>query len=165
MPKEAFYESLPAKRMGSGALFFDEQQRILLVQPTYKDFWEIPGGVVEKDESPLMACMREIKEELGLDHSVNRLLCVDYNDRAGAKTESLMFIFYGGLLSSDDLAGIKLDSKELKSSKFVAAENLSSFLPPRLAARVYQCTKAIADGQTLYLENQQIPGAQSAGPG
>ena len=157
MPDEAFYDSLPAKRMGSGALFFDEQGRVLLVEPTYTDSWEIPGGVVEKDESPLAACIREIKEELGLHRAISRLLCVDYNRRAGEKTESLMFIFYGGLLTAKDLAEIKLDPKELKGSEFVPAEDLSSYLPPQLADRVYQCTK-IADGdQTLYLENQQIP--------
>lgn len=159
MLKKAFYESLPAKRMGSGALFFDEQGRVPLVQPTYKDFWEIPGGVVEKDESPLAACMREIKEELGLDRSISRLLCVDYNDRDGDKTESLMFIFFGGLLTSADLAEIRLDPKELKSQKFVAPDDLSSFLPPRLAGRVYQCTTIIDGDQTFYLENQQIPDA------
>jgi ADP-ribose pyrophosphatase YjhB (NUDIX family) len=38
--------------MAAGALLFDEDGRILLVEPTYKPYWEIPGGVVEADESP-----------------------------------------------------------------------------------------------------------------
>jgi len=42
-----YYKSLPMKRMGSGALFFDSAGRILIVKPSYKDVWEIPGGVVE----------------------------------------------------------------------------------------------------------------------
>jgi len=33
--------------MGSGTLFFDSAGRILIVKPSYKDVWEIPGGVVE----------------------------------------------------------------------------------------------------------------------
>ena len=35
----------PAARAltAAGALFVDDQQRILPVKPTYKDHWEIPG--------------------------------------------------------------------------------------------------------------------------
>lgn len=32
---------LPRKRMGAGALFVDERDRVLLVEPTYQDYWEL----------------------------------------------------------------------------------------------------------------------------
>jgi 8-oxo-dGTP diphosphatase len=41
--------TLPVKRMGSGVLLADATGRVLLVEPTYKDYWEIPGGCVEAD--------------------------------------------------------------------------------------------------------------------
>jgi hypothetical protein len=41
--------------MAAGALFFDAADRILMVEPTYKDYWDIPGGYVETGESPLHA--------------------------------------------------------------------------------------------------------------
>lgn len=41
-------------------LFFDKNWRILLLEPTYKDNWEIPGGIIEENESPKEACEREI---------------------------------------------------------------------------------------------------------
>ena len=34
----------PKKRMGAGVLIRDEQGRVLLVEPTYKQSWEIPSG-------------------------------------------------------------------------------------------------------------------------
>ena len=34
------------------ALFLDGASRVLLVHPTYKDTWDIPGGYVERGESP-----------------------------------------------------------------------------------------------------------------
>lgn len=54
-------------RVAAGALFLDSGGRVLLVHPTYKDIWDIPGGYVERGESPAAACRREVAEELGLD--------------------------------------------------------------------------------------------------
>ena len=63
----SFYARLPAKRVAAGALCQDAAGRVLLVEPTYKDVWELPGGMVEADESPLAACRRELREELGIE--------------------------------------------------------------------------------------------------
>ena len=40
--------------------------RVLLCQLTYKQDWDLPGGVVEVGESPQLAVGREVEEELGL---------------------------------------------------------------------------------------------------
>ncbi|WSZ94010.1 NUDIX hydrolase [Micromonospora sp. NBC_00858] len=47
-------------RIAAGALFLDEEGRVLLVRPSYKKHWEIPGGFVEPGESPPAASKREI---------------------------------------------------------------------------------------------------------
>ena len=55
------------KRVAAHVIYRDEAGRILLVEPTYKPEWELPGGMVEANEPPLAAACREVKEELGLD--------------------------------------------------------------------------------------------------
>ncbi|MGW0970924.1 NUDIX domain-containing protein [Streptomyces sp. NPDC002516] len=60
-------------RMAAGALFFDADGRVLMVEPTYKDYWDIPGGYVETGESPLQAADREVHEELGITPPGRRL--------------------------------------------------------------------------------------------
>lgn len=50
--------------------FFDGAGRILLVQPRYKDHWDIPGGYVESGETPAQAAAREVHEELGIETAV-----------------------------------------------------------------------------------------------
>jgi ADP-ribose pyrophosphatase YjhB (NUDIX family) len=79
----AYYQSLPGKRTGAGLICRDDQGRVLLVRPTYKPTWEIPGGVVEAGESPAATVAREVAEELGLELGVGRLAA------AGARRPAL----------------------------------------------------------------------------
>jgi ADP-ribose pyrophosphatase YjhB (NUDIX family) len=90
---------LPRKRVAAGALFVDKQDRVLLVNPTYKPLWEIPGGMVEADESPLAACRREIMEEIGLAIEPSKLLSVGYLQAHNANGDAIRFIFWGGRYS------------------------------------------------------------------
>ena len=71
---KSHFDSLPKKRMGAGCLFLDEHQRVLLVKPTYKPGWEIPGGIVELNESPKKCCEREVLEEIGFSPEEARKL-------------------------------------------------------------------------------------------
>ncbi|MDN5931613.1 MAG: NUDIX hydrolase, partial [Pseudonocardia sp.] len=48
----------------AGALFVDHDGQVLIVEPTYKRRWEIPGGAVQRGETPRGACERELHEEL-----------------------------------------------------------------------------------------------------
>jgi 8-oxo-dGTP pyrophosphatase MutT (NUDIX family) len=156
MPTPEYYRSLPMKRMGAGAIFFDSVGKILIVKPSYKDGWEVPGGVVEDNESPRKAAEREILEELGLPKHLSTLLCVDYQDANGMKTESLMFIFDGGVLSDDEIKCIKLDGKELIEFRFVKIEEASKLLIPPIARRIEQAVQAKAQKNGVYLENREL---------
>ncbi|HEX7996182.1 MAG TPA: NUDIX hydrolase, partial [Streptosporangiaceae bacterium] len=72
-------EPIPAIPVSAGALIFDRKGRLLILKPTYKSGWTIPGGVMEADgESPWQACKREVREECGLIVGTGRLACVDF---------------------------------------------------------------------------------------
>jgi 8-oxo-dGTP diphosphatase len=55
------------KRVAADVLVRDTSQRILLVDPSYKPDWDLPGGMAEANEPPLEAAQREVREELGLN--------------------------------------------------------------------------------------------------
>lgn len=135
MNNEKYLKSLPKKRMAAGLLLSDKQGRILIVKPNYKDNWLIPGGVVEKDESPKKACGREAQEELGLKVRVGELLVLDYrlNDGCG---DRLMFVFDGGVLSQEQIKKIKLQTTELDEYKFVRAKEALRLLSEAMARRL-----------------------------
>ena len=57
--------------------------KILATQRGYgefKDMWEFPGGKMEPGETPQEALVREIKEELSADISVDRFVCTIEHD-------------------------------------------------------------------------------------
>ena len=118
MDRKIYQTALPMKRLSAGMLLFDEQGQLLVVEPTYKDTWEIPGGVVEDNESPRQAAMRELEEELGLQCVPLRLLGVDYTGENNNRTESLHFIFLGPVLTAEDIASIKetFEEKDFKAT-------------------------------------------------
>jgi ADP-ribose pyrophosphatase YjhB (NUDIX family) len=149
--KHEWYRALPAKRIGAGLLFVDDHDRVLLVRPTYKDYWEIPGGLVEEGESPHMAAMREVTEELGLHRCAGRLLCVDWVPAHYPKTDGHMFVFDGGLLGTADVASIVLSADELSDHRFVESSALSQFVPEHMARRLIAAATARDTVTTLYL--------------
>jgi 8-oxo-dGTP pyrophosphatase MutT (NUDIX family) len=147
----AWRDSLPAKRMGAGVLICDDQGRVLLVEPTYKDYWEIPGGAVEADESPRSAAAREVEEELGLRIEVGRLLCLEWQGPEPGRSESLMLVYDGGVL--DDTSAIRLPADELASYAFLDPVELEGVTLPRLVRRVRAALDALARGAVVELED------------
>lgn len=157
--KKTYQLTLPGKRISAGCLLFDAAERLLIVEPTYKPTWEIPGGVVETNESPRTAVMREMVEELGLQLSPQRLLVVDYGAETPNRTESLHFIFLGPLLTGDLKQAIRLPAAELASYRLLAVPDALPLLNRKLRRRVEQALLArAAPGHVRYLEEQEPVG-------
>ena len=65
------------------AAIIRKEDKIFATQRGYgewKDWWEFPGGKMEAGETPEEALMREIREELSTEISVDEFLCtVEYD--------------------------------------------------------------------------------------
>jgi ADP-ribose pyrophosphatase YjhB (NUDIX family) len=67
---------------GAHVLVRDDQGRILVVRTTYLGpGWMLPGGRVERSETPHAAAARETREETGIEVDVERLILVDAHRR------------------------------------------------------------------------------------
>ncbi len=147
------FAALPRKRVAAGGLFLDADQRILIVKPTYRTGWLVPGGVVEAEESPRHGCVREVREEIGLDIEPVRLLCVEYRGQSGDITECLQFVFFCGVLTDEQIASIRLEAAELSAHRFVPLAEALQLLNPRLARRIELSRRALDEGTILYVED------------
>jgi 8-oxo-dGTP diphosphatase len=153
LPPDQYVASLARKRMAATAFFRDEQGRVLLVNPFYKETWDLPGGAVEAEESPHAACRREVAEELGLDRPPGPLLAVDWVPSRPERPEGLIVIYDGGVLSEAEINEIVLADGELIECAFVAQGKVSTLVTPVLARRVASCLEALATRTLAALEN------------
>ena len=142
-----------AETVAAGVLLFDERDRVLLVDPTYKPGWEFPGGVVERGEAPARAGMREVTEELGIElTAVPRLLVVDWEPPRSPGFGGLRLLFDGGRLQDSDAARVLLPGAELRGWKFVAEQEAADLLPPARYERLRWALRARERSTVLNLE-------------
>lgn len=146
------HEPVAQPRVAAGVLFFDASGHVLLVKPTYKDGWEIPGGYLHPGETPTEGAAREVLEELGITPPVGRLLVADWAPHP-AEGDKLLFVFDGGVLADEHRETIVLDGTEIGEYAFHPASEIDSLLIPRLARRVHAALLARSQARTAYLEH------------
>lgn len=142
-----------AETVAAGVLLFDEQDRVLLVDPTYKPGWEFPGGVVEPGEAPARAGVREVAEETGIRlDDVPVLLVVDWEPPAPPAYGGLRLLFDGGRLAADAAARLLLPGPELRDWRFASETEAADMLPPVRYERLRHALRARERGKAVYLE-------------
>jgi ADP-ribose pyrophosphatase YjhB (NUDIX family) len=135
------------------ALITDQHGRVLIVQPSHKDGWILPGGYVEVGESPSSACHREVAAELGVEvDGPHRLLSVDYR---GHTDEYVMFIFDGGVFTEEMIGRIVLPPT-LLAYQFATLEEAVQLLRPNSARRLPPTLEARQKTGIAYLEHQEL---------
>ncbi|MDN5747054.1 MAG: NUDIX hydrolase [Pseudonocardia sp.] len=135
----------------TGALFTDDEGAVLLVEPTFRSRWELPGGEVERGETPREACARAVSEQFGIDLALGRLLVVDW--APVVREEHIGFVFDGGELTPEQLDGVELVPDELCAWAFLPPEELFVMMEPRLVRRVTAALGARDADATSYLEH------------
>ena len=137
--------------MSAGALIFDRKGRLLILKPTYKSGWTIPGGIMEADgESPWEACQREVREETGIEVGHGRLAAMDFRLPRPGRPGGIRFLFDCGQVSDVALAGLKLQAEEISESRLVPLPDALTLLRGPIRRRV----KAATQGRPpVYLED------------
>jgi 8-oxo-dGTP pyrophosphatase MutT (NUDIX family) len=151
---------VPRVPASAGALLFDQRGRLLVLNPTYKRHWTIPGGQLEADgETPWQACRREVREECGIEIERGRLVCVDFRPPKDARRPGgLRFVFNCGVLGDDEQGRISLQAEEIGEYRFVHVDEAAQLLSAPVRRRVLACVHA---DECVYLEDGRPVGAVS----
>jgi 8-oxo-dGTP diphosphatase len=149
----------PPRIPGSaGALIFDPDGRLLILKPTYKKGWTIPGGQIDAGESPWDACRRETFEECGLVLGRARLVCVDFLSPKPGRAGGVRFLFDCGTFAPADLAGIRLQEEEIEDHRLTALDEALGLLSGPLRRRVSQ--SAGREGCIYLEEGRPVAGVE-----
>ncbi|HEX4904492.1 MAG TPA: NUDIX domain-containing protein [Acidimicrobiales bacterium] len=156
LPAPDLNAMLPAKPAAAGVVLTDADGRILVVRPTYRETWGIPGGGIDRLESPREGCIREIREELGLDLEPGELLAYEHRVNAAGEGDAHRFLFDGPVLTREQIAAIRLPADELSELRFVTLEEAVDLLEPALGRRLQRAVQHRGEGRALYLEDGQL---------
>lgn len=146
--------SPPRRRVGALTLVRDDLGRVLMVNPTYKEGWQLPGGGVHGDEPLPSAASRELLEETGLVRQPTRVLVVDHI-RANADTgaaEGYNIVLDGGVLSPDeqDALAVPPDAAgEIAALALMEPATLAQHTLPYQYRRVHEAVHAAVSGRVL----------------
>ncbi|MFK0249620.1 NUDIX domain-containing protein [Amycolatopsis azurea] len=153
LPFDDYVRSLNRKRMSAGVLYRDTSGRVLIVEPSYKDHWDIPGGACDEGEPPWRTAAREVGEELGTDRKPGDLIVIDYIPADERMPEGMAFIFDGGEITDDDVAKLDIADPEIVSVHLVQLDEVAPKLKPILARRVAAALDAARSTKLVICED------------
>jgi ADP-ribose pyrophosphatase YjhB (NUDIX family) len=84
-----------------------------LCRLTYKNVWDLPGGVVEVGEAPAAGLAREILEELGVALDVGQLLTVNWLPAWRGWDDACVFLFDLGEVDASFTDEMRLQPTEI----------------------------------------------------
>ena len=146
--------TLPTKRAIAQALIRNDAGEVLLCQPTYKRFWDLPGGVVDPSESPATAVVREIREELSLEGTVRSLAAVTWLPPWRGWDDATLFVFDVQVPSEPT----RLQPREIKAVHWRAVDDAGAHTADYTARLIERAVRAIDDRTgAVYLENAHDP--------
>jgi RimJ/RimL family protein N-acetyltransferase/8-oxo-dGTP pyrophosphatase MutT (NUDIX family) len=144
---------LPRKRAIAQLLVRDQSGRVLLCQLTYKQDWDLPGGVVEVAESPRLAVAREIDEELGLRIEPGGLLLTDWLPPWGGWDDAVCLVFDGGVHDAGLAEGASLQAREIRTACFCTIDEARDRCTDFTARRIESAIRNVDGGGPAYTES------------
>lgn len=139
----------PRRRCSAGGIIRDQQGRILVVKPSYRAGWLLPGGLVEARETPANALRRETVEEVGIMPTLVRLLCIDLLPPDKGFSESVHFLFECERVHTDGNPCLPTDGTEILEARFLIPTQAMELLIAPIRRRL----GTVLDGGHGYLED------------
>jgi 8-oxo-dGTP pyrophosphatase MutT (NUDIX family) len=123
-----------------------------LCDTAFKADWELPGGIVEPGEAPRDGAIREVREELGIELAVGRLLVADWLPPYLGWEDAVELIFDGGVITERQLLTFSLQPNEIERVELVSLEQAAALVTP-LSHRRLSVAVGQPGGETAYLED------------
>jgi 8-oxo-dGTP pyrophosphatase MutT (NUDIX family) len=144
---------LPRKRAISQMLVRDAAGRVLLCNLTYKQDWDLPGGVVEVNEAPHTAVAREVEEELALRIRAGRLVLTDWLPPWSGWDDAVCLVFDGGVHEAGVAEQIVPQAREIVTARFCTLAEVHHLCADYTARRIDSALAALDGRGPSYTES------------
>ncbi len=146
--KKSFIAGLP-KTAGSANVMIENQEgQLLVVKSGYKSYWSLPGGWIDKGETPRQAAIREVQEEINYSISESDIDLSRVIHRRSSAVTTYQFVFS---LNQSIAAGTSFDLQvaEIDEYAWVSRDDV---LQPSDGRSYNQSVKSWAEGGSAYVE-------------
>ena len=118
-----FLKERVARPSSAGIIIENDKSEALILKANYKKYWSFPGGWIEDDQTPSEAAIRELKEEAGIDVSIDSLKLIQVVNRKSSFLSSYQFIFKTSEILKDTSI-IRLQPEEIDDYRFVTKKEI-----------------------------------------
>ncbi|MGI8522620.1 MAG: NUDIX domain-containing protein [Nocardioides sp.] len=153
----------PPRLAAAGVLITGPGGCHLLVRTHNRTGLVLPGGMVEPDEPPAAAAEREVREEVGLDVRVTRLLTVQHRTAERGFPERLMFVF--DCPSYSERPALTLQAEEIAEVHWLTTEEAVARHVEGGRSRIGAAFEARRSGTCVYVDAERsLPAQTDDGP-
>lgn len=109
----------------AGCLIIKEKN-LLLIYRSDEEYWEIPGGKIEEDESPTKAAVRETREEVGVEAELEKPFYSGEFEKQGK-----LYLWHGYIAKTEEKP--EKSEEQIEKIEWVGKERLEKIkLAPNL---------------------------------
>jgi len=139
---------LPRRVSSATMQLENDQGQVLVVKANYKSYWAFPGGIIDPDETPKEAAIRETLEEVGIDVPPEQVEFVAVVSRKSKLAETYQFVFKAPLLT-EQVDHIILQASEIEAYDLVTRDDVTANTEGRRYGKVVEHWLG---GQSGYIE-------------
>lgn len=133
--------------------------RVLMLKPTYRPGWSLPGGAIDVGETPLEGALRELLEETGIRRTSGRLAVLDYRSAGREGLGWIRMVFDCGQLDESELSQITLQEAEIAEWQLMTPEDaVAAFEDPTSGPLL---SLALESPTPVYAENGRAVSSQA----
>jgi len=144
----------PTFTVGSMCMIERSDGRVLLIRHSYRERWGLPGGLLEKGESPAGAAIREVREEVNLDIALSGEPGVVVD----AEARRVDVVFRARPVRPDDADGVRPTSVEIIEVRWFVPRDF-----PELQWETIDALDALRRAESRGSASQRSETAEAAG--
>lgn len=130
-----FFSTLPLKVVAAAVLCRDSTGRVLIVHDSFRRHWTIPGGVVDAEEDPQSAAVREAWEEAGVRVRAGDVLGVF----SASWPDRLILIYDAVPIGSADDLHAPVHAHEIDAVEWVDLDEALARVAPHISQQLRHC--------------------------